>query len=1010
MPSNSVHAVSSGTISEEMFGGHFMIYRTTVDPEGPMARLMGMLGYTNLRYPGGTVTEEFFSQHTDTWDQIFSPTDAPVAKTLSGEVLTKVTDVFHFAAERDLGIQFVLPTNQYFDVAADGTRTASAKTLEPIFRRVDEMIRGVHGPARIEVFQIGNEYFYHDRMTASEYGLMANEMAKGLQRIFDNYRSELGDSSDWIEPRISVQAGVGWQPGDNEAIIASLDAEARAAIDTVATHYYPPELPHVGHFHRHFANLRAWQEEDGFGELNLYVSEWNVFHGPTNDKGLMQASTFAAAFEDLVENGVTEASVWGGQHKFLDTRLATLSHNPQDGVPQNEVVTTLTATGEVFRMMRSSLVGSRLGGIELDEVLESVTRSDGQSIDPKKSLLMQSFKSDDRSTFFVSSRENSDIQISLDFQGVVGDFTHVWAQRLSVADNPATNWVNEGDPTHHLARPIIFTYNEDQLASSNFTFDLGPYEIVKLSFTTGEVGVNLRDFDQIVDPALNYDDHLIGSQFSDFIKAHLGDNILDGRDGDDWIEGGVGNDTMLASGGRNVFLTGGGNNTVELGRDVDLVVSDGGSNTVAAAGPKNVIISRSESLKFTGSDGNDTVFALGENNELTGGGGSNSFYVSVDSTTIIDDFNLDAGDVLSFFGHYSSPDELLARIEATDLRDDGTLDLVVFHDTGATTAILGAGAFISEFIGGFLDFQDDALRAQRVSDTINALSSDQITALLDSLSSEELRDWLDCDPVILLSSLDAGSSSSLMNALNAPELLELLDEATEEGFVAALSEYSDLELALFFSELSDASMELLESWLDPQLFDELIARVPAHFLETAEGADMVHDSLLFGGGPGHPSFPGSSRFSDDESFSAMSLPGLNGSRLHGDVPSGGGEGPSAESMTAALLMMSGRVVDEDAPYRDEEEADDFVAASTCFVASVAYRDREHPDVVFLRWWRDNFLKQYILGRAFIRFYWMVGPRLARYMYRRRRLSGAARSCLSMVVMLLQKIHSAHSEA
>lgn len=52
------------------------------------------------------------------------------------------------------------------------------------------------------------------------------------------------------------------------------------------------------------------------------------------------------------------------------------------------------------------------------------------------------------------------------------------------------------------------------------------------------------------------------------------------------------------------------------------------------------------------------------------------------------------------------------------------------------------------------------------------------------------------------------------------------------------------------------------------------------------------------------------------------------------------------------------------------------SGATCFVATAAYGDWQHPDVEFLRWYRDNVLMCSGIGRTFTRFYWKVGPRLA----------------------------------
>jgi hypothetical protein len=83
-----------------------------------------------------------------------------------------------------------------------------------------------------------------------------------------------------------------------------------------------------------------------------------------------------------------------------------------------------------------------------------------------------------------------------------------------------------------------------------------------------------------------------------------------------------------------------------------------------------------------------------------------------------------------------------------------------------------------------------------------------------------------------------------------------------------------------------------------------------------------------------------------------------------------------------------RTEDED----DEDEAEMASAQGTCFVATAAFGDRMNPDVVWLRRFRDTRLVRTAAGRAFIRFYWKVGPVMARYVHADRQ-SGRMFRCL-----------------
>jgi len=76
--------------------------------------------------------------------------------------------------------------------------------------------------------------------------------------------------------------------------------------------------------------------------------------------------------------------------------------------------------------------------------------------------------------------------------------------------------------------------------------------------------------------------------------------------------------------------------------------------------------------------------------------------------------------------------------------------------------------------------------------------------------------------------------------------------------------------------------------------------------------------------------------------------------------------------------------------------------SGCFVATVAYGDRNHPDVVLLRKFRDEVLTRSSAGRSFIDWYWRAGPYLARGISHSPRLRYCSRWLISCLVSLIRK--------
>jgi hypothetical protein len=79
---------------------------------------------------------------------------------------------------------------------------------------------------------------------------------------------------------------------------------------------------------------------------------------------------------------------------------------------------------------------------------------------------------------------------------------------------------------------------------------------------------------------------------------------------------------------------------------------------------------------------------------------------------------------------------------------------------------------------------------------------------------------------------------------------------------------------------------------------------------------------------------------------------------------------------APLPWLEEEEEDEDPEDDPEEDPATGAGGGGCFVATCAYGDFDHPDVAFLRLYRDLELATHPAGRAFIRAYYTVGPWLA----------------------------------
>jgi len=78
------------------------------------------------------------------------------------------------------------------------------------------------------------------------------------------------------------------------------------------------------------------------------------------------------------------------------------------------------------------------------------------------------------------------------------------------------------------------------------------------------------------------------------------------------------------------------------------------------------------------------------------------------------------------------------------------------------------------------------------------------------------------------------------------------------------------------------------------------------------------------------------------------------------------------------------------------------SGATCFVATATYGDVDHPNVRFLRAWRDGYLAHTEGGRRFIDWYWRNGPKLAVWVTRYPVLKRCSRGGLNLLVALIRR--------
>lgn len=69
----------------------------------------------------------------------------------------------------------------------------------------------------------------------------------------------------------------------------------------------------------------------------------------------------------------------------------------------------------------------------------------------------------------------------------------------------------------------------------------------------------------------------------------------------------------------------------------------------------------------------------------------------------------------------------------------------------------------------------------------------------------------------------------------------------------------------------------------------------------------------------------------------------------------------------------------------------------CYIATMAYGDYDHPQVLVLRNYRDNVLERTNSGRLFIRFYYIVSPRLVKVLKNKKAINSLIRKILNNII-------------
>ena len=938
---DSWSAASSGsTFTGRHFGTNVVSHKNNFAEGSPFTKAINQLHPTSMRWPGGTVTEDYFDPHSKFFDDIFEKNTATITHKSGDEVAT-IKSTLSYAARHDLSVDIVLPTEHLLKDGPDGTRVIDDAAVDKLMSKVDGLLAGRYGEVNIGTFELGNEYFVGSRMTAAEYGMVADRLTLELSDAYDRYDSAHPDDQDWHEPDIAVQSGAGFRPGDNEIIINSLSPAARSEIDAVIGHFYPKEIQNINNFGNFYDNLHAWEEAPGFRNVDILISEWNVQNSPSSDQGLYQASSFIAAFHEMGEQGVDAASVWGVQHRNVDSSL-TFLRPPLPGQGKDSV-TDLNATGYAFQQLRTHVMGLK----SLDLNPRKFMVADQGKID------VSAFGNADRSIIYISSRSDAAQVVDLNLDDYFKGSTHVHGTRITAIDDPRTTDIDESDPHAAAARIDVHGVSKVELAANHGTIVLQPGEILQLEIEFGRDGVDLRGFNPLDPvPGAHYDDTLDGSAFSDRLYGFAGDDRIHGANGRDLMAGGNGNDSMSGGLGNDIVFGGSGSDTLYGGLGDDVLRGGSGSDKMFGGDGTDRIDGGDGDDTLTGGMGNDTLVSMSGKNAVSGDAGSDMFLTSVDADTSIQDFNYLDGDRLSFLGEYASGKDLLSRATLVDSLEGDSKDVLITHETGHVTRLVNAEDQFEHLVDGTVDFSDEGQTAHHLAQTLNALDPIQIRAFMSDMDTDDFdQQVMSVDADVLLTNLEGISAGAFLDSMLPEEADDFLGSISDESYSNFVKSLTNMGLVSFLNELDNHHQEAF------------LNSLPEETLDYVNRVTEVED----------------------------------------DAPDAGETREDVEAAEGIVNEVLPHLPPEteDAMAGDEEDPDTYVANSDCFVASAAYRDRHHPDVVLLRQFREKVLKHSPLGRAFIDFYWWIGPKMARPVYRNPSLGRASKVPLKVIVAFVK---------
>ena len=598
MVSLSVSIESVERVGEEVssthFGSNALFHIDRVGEGSTFAEINENIDVEILRYPGGTVTEEYFDLQNPNLDRQTNALDELSGfENIRSRNVEPLDKFLQYCSEASIRPIIVIPTYRYFD---QNTREISSDAEVAIRTFVSSLVRGDYGSVDFHSFEIGNEW-YQTRFnwTLEEFAALQAQIAIWISSELENYEGA---------ENVSVYAQAGRTVAENEALASVFSGEHDDAIDGIVTHLYGTNsagnpLGIGGGIGARLESIAEIWSSVGNGTLDLVVTEWNVGENGEDTSlinGLMRTAPLLRIFAEMIENGVDLAAIW-----------TTQAPGPAGLSDLEGVSSQLTPTGYLFDMLRSSLTGLRMDQLENGS---NLLDDDGTHVG-----YTYAFSNASEAVVYFASGIAEPLEMDIDFSAYAGDDVYIFATILGAAPGETgVDYWSDASLSHITNIQLL----QDSAGNWSSPIILGGYELVEFHFVTG-VGVEISG-----DAQNEISDIIIGSDYADSLTGNGGDDQISSGKGDDIVYGSEGNDILDGENGHDTVFGGSGNDYITGGHGRDYLHGGAGQDTLNGGNWHDELFGGAGDDILNGGDGNDTIHSGSGSETIDGGEGNDT--------------------------------------------------------------------------------------------------------------------------------------------------------------------------------------------------------------------------------------------------------------------------------------------------------------------------------------------------------------------------------------------------